>query len=342
MTESAAVALPPKGRSALLLMYYQHLRTKHPHFRCATLKCYLREAASLFTQAGLPDPRCSESDVASPTDSLLPRFSKIFKLQQNWETMESRQDPLTREMASWLLLHTAELPTSSVERSTANWIALGLSTGFRISEYAQSSPKVKLLPQNQSFKGLPQAFILNDFTFHQSARTPPLPPSHYAKATLVRIRWRKQKNAQNGETIDFAAIPNNSSPNSLCPVANAIEIVQRARFIAHPLRLLGIHSSDTLRSSHITSSLRQAARHAHGLTDASDRHRFTPHSIRVGACVLLHEMGASSSFLQKRLRWKSQAFESYLRNTDVLASQHARFLSQTVPSSLSPASADSP
>jgi len=61
---------------------------------------FLREAASLFTNTGLPDPRCSDSGLSSPTDSLLPRFSKIFQLQQNLETMESRQDPLTRKICT--------------------------------------------------------------------------------------------------------------------------------------------------------------------------------------------------------------------------------------------------
>ena len=51
------------------------------------------------------------------------------------------------------------------------------------------------------------------------------------------------------------------------------------------------------------------------------------HSIRVRACVLLHEAGKDGSFIKLRLRWLSNCFEIYLRNTDRITSQHADALS---------------
>eukprot|EP00957_Ditylum_brightwellii_P060849 4619704-Ditylum_brightwellii.AAC.1 len=46
------------------------------------------------------------------------------------------------------------------------------------------------------------------------------------------------------------------------------------------------------------------------------------HSIRVGACVLLHSSGKDDDFIKLRLRWKSDTFRLYLRITTVTAGQH--------------------
>ena len=50
--------------------------------------------------------------------------------------------------------------------------------------------------------------------------------------------------------------------------------------------------------------------------------RFTMHSMRVLAAVLLHEAGKDVDFLKVRLRWLSESHRLYLRNTKKLAAQH--------------------
>ena len=40
------------------------------------------------------------------------------------------------------------------------------------------------------------------------------------------------------------------------------------------------------------------------------------------ACVLLSESGKDGSYIKLRLRWLSNCFEIYLRNTDTIAVQH--------------------
>ena len=46
------------------------------------------------------------------------------------------------------------------------------------------------------------------------------------------------------------------------------------------------------------------------------------HSLRVKACVLLAEAGMSGYYIKLRLRWKSDCFEVYLRNTTTISLQH--------------------
>ena len=47
------------------------------------------------------------------------------------------------------------------------------------------------------------------------------------------------------------------------------------------------------------------------------------HSIRVEAAVILHEAGKDGPYIKLRLRWLSNCFEVYLRNTKIITQQHA-------------------
>jgi hypothetical protein len=51
--------------------------------------------------------------------------------------------------------------------------------------------------------------------------------------------------------------------------------------------------------------------------------RFTSHSLRVGACNILHALGFKDYEIQRILRWRSKAFMLYLRNLAVVAQRHA-------------------
>ncbi len=50
--------------------------------------------------------------------------------------------------------------------------------------------------------------------------------------------------------------------------------------------------------------------------------RFTSHSIRVRAIVLLDEAGMNANFIKPRLRWMGDSHRSYLRDTAVLQKKH--------------------
>ena len=58
--------------------------------------------------------------------------------------------------------------------------------------------------------------------------------------------------------------------------------------------------------------------------DMSDKDlgKFSAHMIRVTATVLLQAAGKADLFIQTRLRWESDAYKVYLRDTNILARQH--------------------
>ena len=57
------------------------------------------------------------------------------------------------------------------------------------------------------------------------------------------------------------------------------------------------------------------------ITEA-DLSLISTHLMRVYACVLLHEAGKDGPYIKLRLRWLSNCFEVYLRNTDKIRAQH--------------------
>eukprot|EP00957_Ditylum_brightwellii_P071802 5457802-Ditylum_brightwellii.AAC.2 len=62
----------------------------------------------------------------------------------------------------------------------------------------------------------------------------------------------------------------------------------------------------------------------YNLTLPDDIKRFSSHSIRVGACVMLHSSGKDGEVIKLKLRWKSDTFRLYVRNATLLAGQHCK------------------
>jgi hypothetical protein len=54
--------------------------------------------------------------------------------------------------------------------------------------------------------------------------------------------------------------------------------------------------------------------------------RYSAHSLRVWACVLLHEAGKLLDYIKKRIRWLGDSFRMYLRDTAIIQHQHVNAL----------------
>ena len=78
----------------------------------------------------------------------------------------------------------------------------------------------------------------------------------------------------------------------------------------------------------ISEYFRFIATEVHELTEPSEAALYSAHSMRVTAAVLLHQVGKIPEYIKIRLRWVSNAFESYLRNTDAIMDYHVDALDQ--------------
>jgi hypothetical protein len=74
--------------------------------------------------------------------------------------------------------------------------------------------------------------------------------------------------------------------------------------------------------SRITTLLLEAVKKVRPSTSADDLKKYSAHSLRVSACVLLDEAGMSPSFIQKCLRWLGDSFKMYLCDTKTIQDKH--------------------
>ena len=119
----------------------------------------------------------------------------------------------------------------------------------------------------------------------------------------------------------------------LCAVLAALHIrVQVQRLNANECTVMAVFSNRNkasfITNKHTMFHLQAMVTAAHGITSKKELQRWTPHSIRVGTCVLLSECGHEGHFIKLRLRWKSDTYLLYLRNTSHLAAQHSTTITQ--------------
>jgi hypothetical protein len=74
--------------------------------------------------------------------------------------------------------------------------------------------------------------------------------------------------------------------------------------------------------SRIATLLCKAVKKVRPSTSADDLRKYSAHSLRVWACVLLDKAGMSPSFIQKCLRWLGDSFKMYLRDMKAIQDKH--------------------
>lgn len=311
-------------RNLVMALYAMHLAQGYG-IQCRTLKSgtiqrYLLAAATISENHKLPDPRLNNRGITSSY------IHKVLNELKRWEDMPNRREPVTVAMLRKMHALCDTMHDDSLESALYDWNVLGIYYGFRLGEWAQNV-STKPMPL-RSTDGSPIAFTFNDITFYGPNRTrlnqtweTTLDPTAVAE---VQLRWTVQKNLNNGETISQAKNTN----IRLCAVLAALRVRARAQRVnANEHAVMAVFSNRNktthITNKHITSHLQAMATAAHGVTSKEELKRWTPHSIRVGACVSLSEGGKDGHFIKLRLRWKSDTYLLYLRNTSHLAAQHS-------------------
>ena len=264
--------------------------------------------------------------------------------QERWETMKDKKDPIDLAMIEFLISIAKDTNLCSSEQAIADWMILGLHTGFRRNEYAQD---INFLNKTRTYErakdNKARAFILSDFEFRKTKtiRHNNHPNVKITDAQYVFITWRWQKNGDNGQKIPFAK--NNDFPD-LCPVRAALRIRKRAQILKvphdHPIGFFKTPTSKSTQRhplSHkfhfitntlIRADLRHAAQKVHKITNLKDLEKYSSRSVRIGACVALHMAGTLPPEIQQRLRWRSDTFKDYLRNIPYLADDQINTLNK--------------
>ncbi len=300
--------------------------------RKATIVQYLDAVAKLFEEEGLGDPR-----IDKDTGKEHAFIGLILKEIERWENMPNRREPVTKTMVKHLQGSCKRHHKDHLDDALADWMIVGLHTGYRRIEWAQEKePKTALDFQraDDPEKSI-YAVTENDLIFRDKNNRVRHDPETMNPGEMggIDLKWKFQKNRENGQVLTFAA--NHTDP-SMCIVRAFVRIIQRARrwhvTKDTPLAIYQKSPKSRRRSYIVTASITRVftrvAQEVYDFDPLKDKVSYTPHSLRVGATVLLHVAGFNGTTIKQRLRWKSNSFEMYLRNVPALASNQVQAMNE--------------
>jgi hypothetical protein len=161
-----------------------------------------------------------------------------------------------------------------------------------VSKYVQTSDKNVDYHVYPSGKQVIKAFIANNFTFYDKKSQIIADLSNASFDTvIVCITWCIQKNCQNNQKITLSC---NKANKAICPVLAALRLVLRARCLSQldSMLVACYRKKDSLAyitGPRIAVLFRAAARAVHPTITKEDKQRYSAHTLRVWACVLLDE-----------------------------------------------------
>jgi hypothetical protein len=312
---------------------------QHLHLGGQSLRNYTSAAALCFRLLTGKTPQYY--DPATLTQQrvyLHPYLHDKIQQRTSWSTPKPLKEPFTYLM---LEVHARYNLRPSKKDSYKqffsllhvvwDWLRLGVFTGSRVAEYAQSKLKrnqrYQVIPKTKdagTWAGQPLAFIRADFQFFDHLNCCVIHTNVFkmyraGQLASVHIRFRFDKSKQNHTIRKFHI----SRDPILNPVGAAVSIIRRADMLRVPiLEPVGVYSPPNstsyafLRDYHITPILRDMCRLAYpDKTHYLRIHieRLVPHSNRVTAAVCLKMGGASDEDIAFRLRWNVSSVPTYLR-----------------------------
>jgi len=277
--------------------------------KCDTVEGYVSAAMTfLFDLFAVSDLR-----VNPATGTRFPLYSRLTR---NFK----RRDPRRKIRSAFMLAHLRR-SREAAGRTAApicpreRWAAMATYLGLRSCEFLHSGYVAKRV----SFDGLPRGILASD-VFYVTAGGVALPlDATFEDADIkkVRIRFREQKNGDNGISRDC----NRNGDPHFDPVVLMLEA--RSLFLrlpGHPARTSpfavdvdGKHLTSRSMAYFIKATIRKAMP---GIS-AEEVALFTCHSFRVGALQHLLQSSVSVDQAVDYLRWRSAAYMLYIRSSAI-------------------------
>jgi hypothetical protein len=307
-----------------------------------TIRQYLSAAVSyLRTHAAIDVPIFESIGHSTRSDKLHPYLAKILAARRTWKKPQQKKEPLSGAALDFM----ADLERIAITTHKHGWLArdavlydfctLLLFTGSRLAEFGQSGllagspadgwnciPNSRDVPSE--WRGQPMAFIASDFSFFDKRSV--LIPHSQALVTpdwvrQVHVLFRYDKSNFNFSIRKFRCVPG----HHLCPVRSSLRILARAylgRLSDPSAEPVGMFMGDngrrySIRGHHVANFLKRATLIAHPDPEHymhRNAHRVVAHSLRVSACVALHNAGVSLDDITFRLWWNSDAVKAYIRD----------------------------
>ena len=288
--------------------------------RAQTLRGYLNAVNDLFERRMIALP-IDLTDKTHPVTVILSNLERE-------EDVARQRAPLTPEMYAELLAMARQPGASEEIKLLARWATLAKILGPRPCEWCQKTQSKVEYHEYPSGKKVVKAFTRLDFEFfdrHGNKITTFTDETRLIVAK-VRVRWKIQKNRQNGQKV---TVVKNIECDDLCPTLAAWDIYVQSLKIGQAADMPMAATWDDkknkvkyMTATRVAEILRKIAKKVHPNMTKEDLMRFSAHTFRVWACVLLDEAGQKPAFIQKRLRWLGDSYKIYLRDTQAINEQH--------------------
>ena len=294
-----------------------------------TINCYLRDVASLIADHCGRDPRYTNP----ATKELAPSIKAVLDECKRYEGMPQRADPYTLEMHDCLMAynHNIDANHDGLLRALEDSFNIGSYLGCRLREYAQDNEHKYFSTGGEvAPNGTKRAFTLHDIQLYDTAGRPVsiatfLRSPNSVASAIITFSW--QKNNDHGEERRLVRNIHFPSRDPITSLHNLLCRFDRLVGIEHTNIPLAVYKDNTqvvfLHGRAISEELSNLAQRHYGLSasELKKHYRYTPHSIRAGAAVILHSAGSSETQLKFLLRWRSDAFFAYLRNVPHLVNE---------------------
>jgi hypothetical protein len=318
------------GYEHMAAMYVKHLQfgvnyTNKDGLRAATLSGYASAIGLLFGLRGF-NPPIVKDDPNNWGALLIANCKKEEDIAVQRLPLNSAIYAELKRMAQ------ASKSPDSEKNVLFDVTCIGRFLGPRVSEYAQTSPSTIDYHVYPSGKKVIKAFIADDFVFLDKSGkiidSQSLTDESSDVVKKLRCTWRIQKNRRNGQAITLSS---DDIHPQLCPVRAALRLVLRARRCGQPDdRPVACYNVKDkllyLTGKRVAALFRDAVKTIYPNTSTVERARYSAHSLRVWACVLLDEAGMSPQFIMSRLRWMGNSFRMYLRDTGAIQDKHLDIL----------------
>ena len=296
------------------------------HVKVSTIKGYLRDINRYYKDTlEAPRPPYDGTDKTAEANILLTKQAEFDKEPQRRARLPDKVIDKLSELSNEGSCHGAR-------RVIWLWTAEGRLGGFRQQEYAQDTKTTKKYYTPPNGARILRAFIVKDFIFYNTDGMMIMLPTTRAERKKVRAlgtHFKVQKNRRNGQIIKHGR---NAQFPKYCAVEIGMELVDNARALGQtdddPLGVFQDEDGSTkyVTGDMVTDWLRFVARLVFPAISDAELSLILTHSIRVTAAVLLHEAGKDGTYIKLRLRWDSEAYNVYLRNSDIIVEQHTEAL----------------
>ena len=330
-------------------MYLQNVRLGNNYnnkqtVRSATLRGYAESVNQLFSLRRKPLPydpedKCNDSNVA------------ISNLADE-EDIALQREPLTASIAAEAIRIGQHADQDSGDSLISNIICLSRLVGPRLSEYGNKQQKKITYHTWGSGRRIVRAWIAQDFTFFDKngvelslvGRSSDELLSLYPAMHYMKVTWRIQKNRRNGQSLK---IPVERAHQAVCPVYNALQIVMRKvrldpSNLDTPVCVYVTNNSTVplfITGAKVKNLIHRAIDIVNPTMPKEERQKYSAHSLRVWACVLLDQAKKPPSFIKQRLRWLGESYRLYLRDTLHQSQSHRDALSDNTEAIMSALSA---